>query len=54
MDGECAQHGTYKIAVFCHYGTDNFLKNYYDSLPVDILEMLTVQRHNSAMSWNSN
>ena len=25
MDGECAQHGSYKIAVCCHYDTDNFL-----------------------------
>ena len=60
MDGECAQHGSITamlctLAVQCvAIMTLTISLNYYDSHPVDILEMLTVERHNSATSWNSN
>ena len=42
MDGVCAQHGSYKVAVCCHYHTDNF-----NSYPVHILGNM----HHQSSEW---
>ena len=45
MDGECAQHSSYKIAVCCHFDTDNFLNTLRPTqngrhFPDDIFKLL--------------
>ena len=44
MKSQCSQHGSYKIAMCCHYDTDNF-----DSYPVHKLRNMQHQ----ASEWVS-